>query len=236
MTAAVRGRGPDRAPRKFWTKADMDLLAELYPSCSTVEIAQRMERSIIACLGMANKLGLKKTQQYLRKYGFQKGSTIGSAYRFKKGQVPSNKGLRRPGYHAGRMRETQFKPGHKSGKAAENWRPIGAIAGDSEGYLRIKVREAIHGKEPTGFGNVKVWPLLHRRVWEQLNGSVPAGHAIAFKDGDRHNCSVENLELISRAELAHRNRMWGRMPRELADTIHLNGQLKRRIREAAENG
>jgi hypothetical protein len=67
-------------------------------------------------------------------------------------------------------------------------------------------------------------------VWEQHKGPVPAKHIVVFKDRNRANCAIENLELISMAENAHRNRMWGRMPRELAEAIQLNGVLKRRIR------
>ncbi len=40
------------------------------------------------------------------------------------------------------------------------------------------------------------------------------------------------LELISMAENAHRNRMWNRLPRELAEAIHLNAQLKRKIKRS----
>lgn len=48
---------------------------------------------------------------------------------------PFNKGLRRPGWHVGRMRETQFRKGERSGIAAKNWRPIGTIRTDPDGYL-----------------------------------------------------------------------------------------------------
>jgi hypothetical protein len=37
--------------------------------------------------------------------------------------------------------------------------------------------------------------------WERLNGELPPGHALYFKDGNRLNTAVDNLELISRAEL-----------------------------------
>jgi hypothetical protein len=144
--------------------------------------------------------------------------------------VPANKGLRRPGWHAGRMQETQFKKGDRSGIAAKNWRPIGTILPDAEGYLRIKVREAVHGKEPTGFGNTKVWPLYGRYVWEQHKGPIPPKHLVLFKDGDRSRCVIENLELLSMADNARRNSMWNRLPPELARVIQLNGALKRQIR------
>lgn len=183
---------------------------------------------------MANKHGLKKSQDYLAtnpSCRLRKGqSHCGRETRFKKGQSPANKGMRRPGWSAGRMRETQFKKGERSGVAAKNWVPIGTILPDSEGYLRIKIREAVYGKEPFGFGNVKVWPLYNRYLWEQHKGPIPPAHLVAFKDGNRQNCVIENLELISRAENARRNVMWNHLPRELAEAIQLNGVLKRRIR------
>ena len=38
----------------------------------------------------------------------------GRKYEFKPGNVPANKGLRRPGFAPGRMAKTQFKKGHKN--------------------------------------------------------------------------------------------------------------------------
>lgn len=219
--------------RKYWSQDDLARLAQLYPALLTREVAKRLNRSIASVYGTAAKLGLKKSQEFLNSdqcYRLRKGSTVGTRTQFRKGQIPTNKGLRRPGWSPGRMRETQFKPGQRSGKAAMNWKPIGTILADHEGYLRIKVREAVHGKEASGFGNTKVWPLLNRHVWEQQKGPIPPKHAVAFKDGKRDNCAIENLELISRAELARRNRMWNILPRELAEAIQLNGALKRKIR------
>jgi hypothetical protein len=224
-----------KARRRFWSDEDLTLLAALYPSLPTQAVAQRLQRTLFSVYGTAQKRGLKKSPEFLdseesgrlRKGEFRPGT---EHTRFKKGQVPANKGLRRPGWAPGRMRETQFRKGDRTGVAARNWRPIGTILPDPEGYLRIKVREAVHGAEATGFGNVRVWPLLARHVWEQGHGPIPPGHVVAFKDRDRGNCAMDNLELISRAELAHRNRMWGRLPRELAEAIQLNGALKRTIR------
>lgn len=127
------------------------------------------------------------------------------------------------------MRETQFKKGCRAGAAENKWLPVGSIRADSEGFLRIKVREALPG-EPAGFGNGKAWPLLNRHTWEQHHGPIPPKHIVAFKDGDRSNCAIENLELISMADNARRNTMWKRYPREVALAIQLNGVLKRKIR------
>ncbi|MGP0074877.1 MAG: HNH endonuclease signature motif containing protein [Bryobacteraceae bacterium] len=75
---------------------------------------------------------------------------------------------------------------------------------------------------------------MSHHVWEQHRGPIPPGHIVVFKDRDRSNCAIENLELISKAENARRNRMWNEdvMPRELAEVIQLNGVLKRKLREA----
>jgi hypothetical protein len=184
---------------------------------------------------MAYKLGLKKSLEFLESEEsgrLREGESRPGSERtqFRKGQVPANKGLRRPGWHAGRMQQTQFKKGQRSGCAAHNWVPIGTIRADPEGYLRIKIREAEHGREATGFGNTKVWPLYNRYIWEQHNGSIPPKHMVIFKDRNRQNCSIENLELISMGENARRNSMWTRLPRALAEAIQLQGALKRKIR------
>lgn len=224
-----------KEPRRFWTDADRAQLQEIYPNLPTAKVAQILSRSVSSISGMADLLGIHKSEEFLNSPEsgrFKKGQTrpgcIGT--QFPKGNVPANKGLRRPGWAPGRMKETQFKKGARSGKAKENWQPIGTIRPDGEGYLRIKVREAVHGKEPTGFGNSGVWPMLNRHVWEQHHGPIAPGHAVCFKDGNRSNCGIENLELVSRASLARRNSMWTNYPPELTQVIVLQGALKRKLR------
>jgi len=75
-----------------------------------------------------------------------------------------------------------------------------------------------------------VWPLYGRWVWEQLKGPIPPKHLVMFKDGNRSNCAIENLELLSMANNARRNSMWATLPREVAEVIQLNGALKRKLR------
>ncbi len=232
MTAAT-ARSKEKLPRRFWSGGDLARLAKLYPDRPTIEIAKLIDRSLAATYAMANKLGVEKSEEYIHSEEsgcrIQKGSGIGATQRFLKGHIPANKGLRRPGYSAGRMKETQFKKGCRTGIAARNWRPVGTILTDTDGYQRIKVREARHGKEATGFGNVGVWPLYNRYLWEQHKGPIPPKHIVIFKDGNRANCVIENLELISKADNARRNVMWAKYPRELAEAIQLAGCLKRKI-------
>lgn len=179
---------------------------------------------------MAAKMKLHKTPEYLKAHcRLPKGSIAGRLHRFPKGHVPANKGLRRPGYAVGRMRETQFKKGQQP----HTWVPVGTILVDAGGYVRIKIRN--HRAGERGW-HPRVWPPVHRLTWELRTGKrVPKGKLIAFKDRNRLNCIFENLELITRAENARRNVMWNRYPRELALAIQANGVLKRRIRRQ-QNG
>jgi hypothetical protein len=219
--------------RRFWTDEEILIVRALYPGTKTARIAQQLSRPTSAVYQAAVKLGLHKSEEYLASpeaCRLRRGEHPGLATQFKKGQVPVNKGMRRPGWAPGRMRETQFKPGRRQGAAAGNWRPLGTIAVDAEGYRRIKVREGKKG-EAYGFGNTKIWPLLQRHNWEQAFGPIPDGHTVVFKDGDRSNCDVGNLEMISRAELMKRNTIHNRYPKDVVNTIMLLGAVKRKLRE-----
>ena len=217
-------------PRKFWSSEERQHLAVLYPPRSTAEVAKILGRTVEGVNGMAAKMKLHKTPEYIKAHcRLPKGSIAGRLHRYTKGHVPANKGVRRPGYAAGRMRDTQFKKGQQP----HNTVPVGTILVDHDGYVRIKIRERRAGER--GW-HPRVWPPVHRLTWELRTGKrVPKGKLVVFKDGDRFNCVFENLELISRAEHARRNVMWNRYPRELALAIQMNGVLKRRIR-SNQNG
>ena len=221
-----------KASRRKWTPEDDALLVARYPHEKTERLARELGRSVRAVYERAYRaLRLSKTQVYLESADacrLRREDNPGIAYRFGPGHVPANKGLRRPGFAPGRMKDTQFKPGSRQGKAARNWKPVGTILMDPDGYLRIKVREAKPG-EASGFGNVLVWPLMQRHVWEQAHGPIPSGHVIAFRNGDKRDVRLENLELISRTELMARNTVHT-LPKPLARTIQLLGALNRQIR------
>jgi len=237
--AKVLGIRRLRPNYRRWTAVEDRVLRKLYPHRPTKEIGAQLGRTFYVVYQRAAKLGLKKSAAYMASPAacrLRRGDKVGWAYRYPKGHVPANKGLRRPGWAPGRMAETQFKKGIRSGIAAINWCPIGSIRPDAEGYLRIKVREGRKG-EAYGFGNVKIWPLLNRHVWAQHHGPIPAGHIVTFKDRNRANCTLENLELRTLAENMKRNTVH-RLPKELAQVIQLTGALKRKIRnrEKKANG
>jgi hypothetical protein len=222
----TRRRDPSKPKRRYWSAAELKRLAKLYPDRPTEAIAKQLGRTVESTYNAAHKLGLTKSAEFRKNPlagGFQKGSQIGAQFRFVKGQVPPNKGLRRPGYSIGRgrMEQTTFK----KGQTPRNWQPVGSIRTNSEGYLEVKVREGMWNAREG-----QAWQLLNREVWKRERGPIPPGHLVVFKDGDRMNCAIENLELISTADNARRNSMWATMPRELAEVMQLNGALKRKLR------
>ena len=206
--------------KKEWSKREDKQLRALYPHMSTAKVAKQFGRSLESVNGRAQNLGLRKTQAYLDSPDacrLRRGDNVGAAFRFKKGLVPHNKGLRRPGWFRGRMRETQFKKGQKPW----TWKPIGSLRFSKEGYLQRKISDT--GYPPHD------WVGVHILIWVEVHGPVPPGHAVTFKDGDKKHIVLDNLELISRAELMRRNTVHN-LPPDLAQVIQLRGALNRRIR------
>jgi hypothetical protein len=74
---------------------------------------------------------------------------------------------------------------------------------------------------------------VHRLLWEEHNGPFPDGHALVFKDRDKTNIVIENLELITRRELMLRNssQRWGK---EVFQVIQLRGAINRKLRSLSE--
>ena len=218
--------------RKVWTPEECELVCELYADTMTKSIALQIGCSTGQVYRKAYQLGLAKSEEFMASPDacrLRRGDNIGAHARFAKGHVPANKGLRRPGYAPGRMAKTQFKPGTRSGFAENNWKPIGTVCTDPEGFLRIKVRDRVNGL-PKGWDK-SIWPLVHHRSWEEQNGPIPAGHKLVFRDGNRGNCAIENLELITDAEMMRRNTIHNRYPQEMVNTIMLLGAVKRKLRK-----
>jgi HNH endonuclease len=202
-----------------WLRREDRLLRSLYPDMPTAEIANRLGRSKASAEARARNLGLRKSPAYISNMcRLQLGQKIGERYCFPKGHVPANKGLRRPGYAPGRMAQTQFK----KGQTPHNTFPLWSFRVNTDGYLLLKTG-AVAPKPNNG------WEWVHKLVWEQANGAIPRGHRIWWKDGDRLNCSLGNLELLSGAEHMARTTIHN-LPPNLKEVLAWSGALKRRIR------
>jgi hypothetical protein len=47
----------------------------------------------------------------------------------------------------------------------------------------------------------------HRLIWEQAHGKIPPGHVVTVADGNKRNCALDNLLLVSWGELVTMNRL-----------------------------
>lgn len=198
-------------------------MRRLYPDMPTATLARQLGRSLSATYGRAEKLGLRKSAAYLASPDacrLRRGDGVGKRHRFPKGHVPANKGLRRPGWSPGRMRETQFRKGERRGVAVKLYKPIGTERISKDGYLERKVND--------GLPLQARWRAVHLILWESVNGPLPRSHAIAFRNGDKTDIRLENLELITRRELLRRNSVH-RYPKPIVEAIQLLGAVRRRI-------
>lgn len=219
--------------RRLWTTDELETVRINYADHPTFLIAYLVDRPESAVYQAARKLGLKKSEAYLAgpwAQRLRRGDEVGKAYRFPKGHVPANKGLRRPGWARGRMAETQFKKGEMAGAAQHNYVPIGTLR-IKDGVLARKVTD-----DPDLYP-ARRWVPVHRTVWEAAHGPVPKGHVVRFKPGmktvDEALITLDRLELVTHAENMRRNTIH-RYPPALRDAIRLTARVRRAIDKKAE--
>lgn len=89
-----------------------------------------------------------------------------------------------------RSKATRFKKGNIP------WtrKPVGTITRSKDGYLWIKFRENQDGTGRDG------WEQLQRYIWRQHNGPIPEGSMVIFLDGNKENCDISNLAVVTKAE------------------------------------
>jgi len=211
-------------PRRMWTDDEIAVLKARFPHEVTANIASDLERPLHSIYRKADLLGIRKTEEYLASPAacrLRQGDNVGSEYRFPKGHVPPNKGIK--GWQAGgRSIDTQFKKGHKS----HTWLPIGTERMSNEGYLQRKVSD-------TGVTRRDYVPV-HHIIWREAGFDIPKGHRLTFKDGNKQNIVLANLELVTIAEMMRRN-SFHKYGKEIAGLVQLRGALTRQINRRKKN-
>lgn len=201
--------------RSFWTPAQDDMFREFYPDCTMAEMkAMLCNKTECAIYNRSETLNVRKSQQYLdspKAQRLRRGDNAGAEFRFKKGQVPRNKGLKGV-YYEGSV-ATFFPKGHKPA----NYKPVGTIREIEDGYLEVKIAE--------GMGQ---WRLLHRVIWERCNGKIPKGMIVIFLDGNKKNLNIKNMALLTKAENMRRNTVHN-YPKEIVHLVQLRAALNRQI-------
>lgn len=215
-------RARQRVPtRRFWSDQDSERLRELYPDTPMPELIKVFRRRDYAIYGKAHALGLKRSESYLASEHacrLRREGNPGVGSRFKKGNESWNKGISFTA--GGRSNETRFAPG----AMPHNNVPVGTERVTDDGIRQRKVRDdgPAHRR----------WKSLHSLLWQEVNGEIPAGHLVVFRDRNTQHIEIDNLELVTRAENMRRNTIH-RYPPELKTTIRQLSKLKRAISEAS---
>lgn len=186
----------------------------------TDEIAKALGLTIAQVYSKAKRMNIKKSQAFLdsAESGRTNG-TCGRSTRFKPGQASWNKGI---SYQAGgNSVKTQFKAGNKP----MNWKPVGTMRINSDGYLDKKVNDL------PGPNHIR-WHPVHRLVWIEANGAVPDKHMIVFKPGMKttvlEEITLDRIECISRADNARRHQPYSR-GKEFGYLTRLKGAITRHV-------
>ena len=138
----------------------------------------------------------------------RKGWKTGRTGCFEKGLRPWNtgtKGVVKP--NSGNFQK---------GQVAWNHQPVGhERICSKDGYVHVKTAEP------------NVFELKHRWIWEQHHGKIPDNHVLVFKNMNKQDCQLENLMLISRAELVRLNQSYRKLATpETNETCVLMAKIK----------
>lgn len=187
----------------------------LYPNNYTKDIAKQLKVSETTVYNVAFVNKIKKSEEF-RKQELQRQAErlkiVGVKSRIKKGNIPPNKGIKMDAKTYEKVKATFFKPGN----LPHNTKWDGYERINVEGYVEVRV----NGK----------FILKNRLIYNEHYGNLDKNQIVIFKDGNKQNFNIDNLQAITKAENAVRNSIH-RYPEELKSLMRLNSKLKRKINQ-----
>ena len=157
-----------------WSDKEKEYLKEITPGHHYAEIVELMNKKF------DREFTVELVKNAIGRYKLNTGFNG----RFKKGNVPANKGQK------GVCAKGAEKGWFKKGQVSINHKPVGSERTDLDGYTLIKVAEP------------NKWQLKHRVIYEKAYGPIPPNMAVIFLDRNKRNFNINNLALVSREELA----------------------------------
>jgi hypothetical protein len=202
-----------------------EIIRQRFPHEKTQGIADDLGLSYSQVANRAFTMGLKKTLEFKKSESSGRTNLIegGKRFRYKKGNVPFNKGKEMPAETYEKVKPSMFKKGNRP----HNWKPDGTIVArkdtDQSGrvYMYYKVADS-------------KWILYHQKVWIDHNGLIPKKSIVRFIDGNTKNCDISNLEMVSMKDNMLRNSIQ-RFPEEIQAIIKLTSKLNKKINGKKQN-
>jgi phage protein len=159
-----------------YAKEELDYIRKIAPGRHYHEIVEMFNRKF------EFQINAKKLKYTLRNHGI----STGLSGRFGKGITPHNKGKKFPG--------TGNRTTFRKGATPHNKMEVGEDTVTTDGYVKTKIAEP------------DVWEYKHKLIWAEAHGPIPEKHSIIFADGNKLNLDIDNLLLVSKAELLMLNR------------------------------
>ena len=172
-----------------WKEEHFEFLREFIPGHSEKEIQKALEEKF------GEKTTINNIGNLKSKLGIKSGTFGG---RFQKGQISFNKGKKWADFMSEEGQKKSRKTCFKKGNIPLNRVEIGYERVNSDGYVQVKVQDN-HKND-----NFK---LKHYLVWESHYGPVPKGYMLRFLDGNKQNCDINNLALVSESEKLYLSKM-----------------------------
>jgi len=196
----------------------VQFIKENYLKIPSKRMATILGRSGCFVSTVLKKEGLKVPEEIIEKFKNES--------RFKKGRESWNKGRPQKDWMSKEKIENSKKTRFKKGEDPHNTKEEYSVSIRSQGnypYYYFRLAKAN-------------WVLFHRWLFEKINGPIPDGYNVQFKDGNSLNCDIENLYLIHRKDQSIINKKGGRkIPHELRKTILLINNLNKNIIEKQDN-
>ncbi|MEA4975970.1 MAG: HNH endonuclease signature motif containing protein [Paludibacter sp.] len=219
----VRVLGLNKARTSILTPLEVKEIKRRYPDELAQVLADEFNVPVFRIYSVAKRYGIKKSDEFLNSTSsgrIQKGECLSPETQFQKGCPGATKGLR-------------IEAIIKDEEKLRNWREKCLWKKGNKPYNTGKDGE-IRWRKNVGYYFIRIaennWEFLHRYIWQQKNGEIPQGFNVIFKDGNRRNCRLSNLECISDAELGERNRHT-KYPLDLREAIEEKNKLNRLLKE-----
>jgi hypothetical protein len=207
-----RKRGFKKGERLTYTAEQIEFITEEYKRLNKRELTKAFNK----------RFGTNKRVSQIEAFIDNHKIRCGRTGRFEKGNVPWTAGM------AGKGVCKPNSGSFKKGNVPANIVPMYTERINKDGFVEIKVPiPNPYTSAETRFMHKHVW------LWEQANGPVPEDHVIRFMDGDKTNCSLDNLGLFTRAESLEMTRLgFSEVDKDVKPTVAALGQLSARTKKA----
>lgn len=178
--------------QKQWADDEIEFIKNNYADMCNDVLKLKFNCSEKSLYGVAHKLGIKKSKEYMSLTFGAALAKAGEKTRYAKGNVSANKGKKITEYCSidaiKKIQKSQFKKGN----VPYNIKPIGYERVSRDGYVEIKI-----GNFESSTDN---YNLKHRVIWEQHFGPILNNEIIEFLDNNKFNIQISNLRKVTRAE------------------------------------